>query len=53
MTRILEKARSLDAKALHKAAAKLKPRDRHFIDGKFVSSKKGKTARRSIRRPAT
>ncbi|HKP27008.1 MAG TPA: aldehyde dehydrogenase family protein, partial [Dongiaceae bacterium] len=39
----LEQARSLDAKALHKAAAKLKPETRHFIDGKFVSSKKGKT----------
>ena len=39
----LEQAKSLDAKALHKAAAKLKPETRHFIDGKFVSSKKGKT----------
>ena len=39
----LEQARSLDVKALHKAAAKLKPETRHFIDGKFVSSKKGKT----------
>ncbi len=39
----LEQARSLDAKALHKAAAKLKPETRHFIDGKFVASKKGKT----------
>src|SRR5215475_8540833 len=39
----LEQARALDAKALHKAAAKLKPETRHFIDGKFVPSKKGKT----------
>ncbi|HEY3149469.1 MAG TPA: aldehyde dehydrogenase [Dongiaceae bacterium] len=39
----LEQARALDAKALHKAAAKLKPETRHFIDGKFVASKKGKT----------
>jgi len=39
----LEQARALDAKALHKAAGKLKPETRHFIDGKFVASKKGKT----------
>src|SRR5262245_14889571 len=39
----LEQAKSLDAKALHKAAGKLKPETRHFIDGKFVSSKKGRT----------
>ncbi len=39
----LEQARALDAKALHKAAGKLKPETRHFIDGKFVPAKKGRT----------
>src|SRR5690242_13325223 len=39
----LEQARTLDKKALHKAADKLKPETRHFIGGKFVPSKKGKT----------
>ncbi len=38
----LEDARKLDKKAFHKFASKLKFETRHFIDGKFVESKKGK-----------
>jgi gamma-glutamyl-gamma-aminobutyraldehyde dehydrogenase len=38
----LEDARKLDKKAFHKMASKLKFETRHFIDGKFVESKKGK-----------
>jgi len=38
----LEKAKTLDKKALHKYADKLKPETRMFIDGKFVAAKKGR-----------
>ena len=39
----LDTARTLDAKALHDHAATIKPDTRHFIDGRFVDSKDGRT----------
>ena len=38
----LDQAKKLDKKAFHKYADKLKFETRHFIDGKFVASKKGR-----------
>src|SRR3546814_10486228 len=39
----LEQAQSLDRKAWHKLAGKLKPETRNFIGGKFVAATKGRS----------